>query len=288
MSELAQKSEAVAAYTPISTAKIGGRFKLLGAALVATSKSAVALIPLVLLVGGLGHLLMSWGASMMVGIIQPTGQGQLWTSELTKLAVGIIWFIFAKPIVDATAIYCWRQISRGGTVQPGKAWNWAIGRYGRMLKPHAAKFLTVSAGLIIVVPGVLFGLQYAFVHAISAMEEKPTGVLSRSQRFTDGRRGRIAMVWLPYVPWYLFYTVVATYQVESWGWLAVAGLGAVDVLLLTIMTMVMFSMYEERIADAQSAKARREDKEAKLLSSKDAASQDVASGDAAAKEGDSE
>jgi hypothetical protein len=268
MSEIAQKSEAVAAYTPISTTKIPGRIKLVGAAIVATLKSSAALIPLILVVGGLGHLLMSWGAALMVDIIQPTGQGQLWTSELTKLGVGIIWFIFAKPIVDATAIYCWRQISRGGTVQAGKAWNWAIGRYGRMLKPHAAKFVTVSAGLIIVVPGVLFGLQYAFVHAISAMEEKPTGVLARSQRFTDGRRGRIAMVWLAYVPWYLFYTVVATYQVESWGWWAVAGLGAVDVLLLTIMTMVMFSMCEERISDAQAAKARREAKEAKRTDAK--------------------
>lgn len=268
MSELAQKSEAIAAYTPISTATIGGRIKLVGAAAAATAKSSLALLPLILLVGGLGHLLMSWGASLMVDIIKPTGQGELWTSELTKLFVGILWFTFSKPIVDAAAIYCWRQLSRGGEVQAGKAWNWAIGRYSRMLKPHAAKFITVSAGLIIIVPGILFGLQYAFVHAISAMEDKPTGVLSRSQRFTDGRRGRIAFVWLAYVPWYMFYNVVAMYQVESWGWYAVAGFGAIDVLLLTMMTMVMFSMYEERIADAQAAKARREAKEAKLIASK--------------------
>ena len=61
MSDLAQNSEAVAAYTPISTAKIGGRIRLVGAAIAATLKSSLALLPLIVLVGGLGHLLMSWG-----------------------------------------------------------------------------------------------------------------------------------------------------------------------------------------------------------------------------------
>lgn len=262
MSELVEKSPAESAdYTPINTATMAGKAQILGAALGATLKGIPALLPLVLLVGGLGHLVMSWGGALMVDILKPTGQGVLWTSELTKQGVAILWFILAKPLIDASAIYVWRKVRRGQDFSTGQVLNWAIGRYKRMLKPHAAKFLTVSLGLIIVVPGVLFGLQYAFVHAIAATEDDPKSVLSKSQRFTQGRRGRIAAVWVPYaLLWYPAYSVIATYQVEAWGWYAVAGFGALDMLFLTIMTMVLYGMYEERVHDARIAKARRDAK----------------------------
>ena len=188
-------------------------------------------------------------------------------SELSKLAIGMLWGCLAFPLIDAASIYTWRRLATGQPCSPKAALNWSIGRYGRMFGPHAKACLTISLGMVIIVPGILFGLQYAFVDAIAATDDKSQSPLKRSQKLTRGRRGRIMWTWLPYALWYLPAYLVFVYQAEA-GFtmggvevsphVAVLLFGTLDVLLLAVMEMAMFGLYEQRIEDAQTAKARKE------------------------------
>jgi hypothetical protein len=241
---------------------------ILGQSLARTLRGLPLLLPLSILVGGVGHWLMWQGGLFAVPHADPSNpQSQLLYSELSKLGIGMVWGCLAFPLIDAVSIYTWRRMATGAEWSPKAALNWAIGRYGRMFGPHAKAFLTISLGMVIIVPGILFGLQYAFVDAIAATDDKSQSPLKRSQKLTRGRRGRIMWTWLPYALWYLPAYLVLVYQAEA-GFtlggfevsphLAVIAFGTLDVLLLAVLEMAMFGLYEQRIADAQAAKARKD------------------------------
>lgn len=254
----------MSAYKPSPSNVLG----ILGQSFARTGKALPILFVLAVLIGGGGHWLM-WQAGVLALPHADAGnpQSQLIYSELTKLFVGAIWFTLSYPVVDAVAIYAWRRFSTGQDFSSKKALNWAIGRYGRMFGPHAKAFLTVTAGMVIIVPGILFGLQYAFVDAITATDDKSKSPLKRSQKLTSGRRGRILLSWLPYAAWYLPAFLVFVYQAEAGITLGgteisphicVMVFGTVDVLILCVMEMAMFGLYEERINDAKRAKEARD------------------------------
>lgn len=240
---------------------------ILGNAAVRTLKGLPMLLPLSILVGGVGHWLMWQGGLLAIPHADAgNAQSQLLYSELTKLAVGLVWGVLAFPVLDAVTIYTWRRFASGESVSPQKAINWAISRYGRMFGAHAAAYATITLGMVIIVPGILFGLQYAFVDAITATDDKSQSPLKRSQKLTRGRRGRILRAWIPYAIWYLPAYLMIVYQVEAGSLfgieasphLLVIAFGTIDVLFLAVMEMAMFGLYEERILDAQRQKAARE------------------------------
>ena len=150
-----------------------------------------------------------------------------------------------------------------GAVTITGALNWSLARYGRMFGPHAAAYLSITLGLIVIVPGILFGLMYAFTDAIAATDPKAKKPLARSQRFTRGRRRRITLTWLPYALfWYLPGGLWLIYEAEGAGLLATIAFGAFYILLTQIQEMAMYHLYEERLTDARRARAAREAAEA--------------------------
>lgn len=261
-----------------------GTVKILGEALKRTLKSLVVLAPAVALIGGVAGAIMwfanAWaGENIMAirGVVKSLADllGQEYNpygpiTSQTVLIYGyvlsqpfyLLWGCLAYPVLDALSIYCWRVTGRGELPSPGNALNFAIGRYKRMVGPHAKAFITITLGMIIIVPGVLFGLQYAFVDAITATDDKSQAPLQRSQKLTAGRRGRLALSWIPYALWYVPYQIV--FLQEAWAaptvWQAV-GWGLLDMSLLAVMEMAMYGFYEQRIEDARKARERREEAE---------------------------
>lgn len=100
------------------------------------------------------------------------------------------------PIFAAVAIYVARATERGASLYG--ALNYALNRYGRMFVPHLSAQLSIGIGMAIVLPGILFFLQYAFVDAIAVLE-KEKWPLSRSKKLTKGRRRTLFLLVLPYV-----------------------------------------------------------------------------------------
>jgi len=225
-------------------------------------KGLGVLIPLTVLVGGVGRLMM-WQAGMysVDFFVEPAQQANpqvtMFASEIAKLVVQMIWGVMLFPIIDAASIYVWREVGKDKPARFGSAMNWALIRYKRMFGPHAAAFLTITLGMTVLVPGVLFGLMYAFTDAISATDPKAKRPVARSEKLTRGRRRRIALTWMPYALWGLPSSLLAVYYVEGLGWWAVALMGCVDMFLLQIMEMAMYGLYEERIDDARKALAAK-------------------------------
>jgi len=221
-------------------------------------KGLGVLIPLTILVGGVGRLMM-WQAGLfsVEAFVEPAQrlnpQVTMFASEIAKLVVQMFWGVLLFPIIDAASIYVWREVGKGKSAGFGSAMNWALVRYKRMFVPHAAAFLTITLGMTVLVPGVLFGLMYAFTDAIAATDPKAKRPVARSEKLTRGRRRRIALTWLPYALWGLPSSLLAVYYVEGLGWWAVALMGCIDMFLLQIMEMAMYGLYEERIEDARKA-----------------------------------
>ncbi len=242
---------------------ISSAFSTLGKAARRALSGWLVLLPLTALVGGGGHLIM-WKAGVYASgqFAETTQQSQLIWSELGKLAIGLFWGVVIYPFLDAASIYVWRAVGRGEAPGFKEAVNWSLNRYGRMFGPHAAAFLSISLGMVIVVPGILFGLMYAFTDAITATDERARRPLARSEKLTKGRRRRIALSWLPYAAWYLPAYLYLVYAAEGQGFLGVLVFGTFDMFLLQVMEMTMFGLYEERIEDARKALEARKAREA--------------------------
>ena len=235
---------------------------LLGRALGRTFSNLGVLLPWAMLLGGVGHVLMYLAALHLAPQLAQSSTTLFIASEIIKLVVSLLLGVLLVPLVDAITIYVWRESDKGHSPSLYTATNWGILRYARMFRPHMYSYLAIAIGMQVVIPGVLYALQYAFVDAIAATDDNAKQPLARSQKLTQGRRSRIARAWLPYALWYPAYYFYFGFQAEALGAWAVFLFGVVDVLLLMAMEMVMFALYEERIAEARAALERQQAKEA--------------------------
>jgi hypothetical protein len=235
---------------------------LLGRALGRTFSNLGVLLPWAMLLGGVGHVLMYLAALHLAPQFAQESTELFIASEIIKLVVSLLLGVLLVPLVDAITIYVWREADKGRSPSLYAATNWGILRYARMFKPHMYSYLAIAIGMQVVIPGVLYALQYAFVDAIAATDDNAKQPLARSQKLTQGRRSRIARAWLPYAVWYPAYYFYFGFQAEALGAWAVFLFGVVDVLLLMAMEMVMFALYDERIAEARAALERQQAKEA--------------------------
>ena len=157
---------------------ISAAFGTLKIALARSTKGLGVLIPLTILVGGAGRLLM-WQAGLysVETFVEPAQrlnpQTTMLASELAKLVVQMMWGVLLFPIIDAASIYVWREVGKGKSPGLGGAMNWSLLRYKRMFVPHAVAYLTITLGMTVLVPGILFGLMYAFTDAIAATAWTP-------------------------------------------------------------------------------------------------------------------
>jgi hypothetical protein len=242
-----------------------GLLQLLFKAAKRTLKHLPALMPLLLLIGALGGLL-SWKLSpyFMPWAPDPENlQLVMVASQLGHVIFGLIWIGLTYPLINAAAIYCWKAEDEGRTPNATEAYAFAKSRYKRMFGPHLKAVLMIQVGLLVVVPGILYGLWYAFVDPITATDDKSKKPLDRSRKLTQGRRGRILRAWLPYVVWMvpeLTLPLMTTWTELVGGW-AVAAFFTFNLLLLVWMKMVIFGLYEQRIEDARKRIAAKKERE---------------------------
>ena len=230
-----------------------------------TLKHLPALMPLLLVVGAVGGVL-SWKISPHLQPWSPDPSNQqmvMVASQLGHLIFGLIWIAFTYPLLNAAAIFCWRAENEGRTPNASEAYAFAKSRYKRMFGPHLKAILMIQVGLLVVVPGILYGLWYAFVDPITATDDKSKKPLDRSRKLTQGRRGLILRIWLPYVVWMipeLTLPLMTTYTELLGGW-AIASFFTLNLLLLVWMKMAIFGLYEQRIEDARKRLAAKKAKE---------------------------
>jgi hypothetical protein len=243
---------------------LDGVLKTLWTSLRRTVADLPVLFPLILFVGGVGHLLMWKLGPIAVPWRSSQDQWNLFLLTLGESLVGLVWAMATYPLIWAAAIFCWQARDRGETTSFGAAWAFARARYRRMFRPHAKAYFAIFLGMLVVVPGIVYGLWFAFADPITATDDRSKEPLSRSRKLTQGRRGRLLRSWLPYAIWIspLMFLPGFVQKLEGMGALVVVSWGVIDIFLLTVMKMSMFSFYEQRIEEARAARVVREADEA--------------------------
>ena len=174
----------------------------------------------------------------------PTGQSTMIKLMFSWWGIMLLVEVALGPILAAMSIYAARIHSHGGTLSFSKALNFALARYSKIFKWHAIAMLTIQVGMIAIVPGILFLLQYAFVDSILCLEEEKWP-LGRSARLTKGRRrGLFALVFI----WLVFTQVLGFAELWALGMGTgyLIGLMSAAYLLNIWVIMVFYTFYEDR------------------------------------------
>ena len=161
-------------------------------------------IPITLALGTLDVFLFR-GALSLNGF-QPTDnilQMQIPPSKLIKLTFSFLGLAiaikaFVGPIVGMLVVLFSRAHAKSSTLTLNSAINFIAKRYKNVFMPYLLAMLSIQVGMLIVVPGIMFMMQYAFVDSVATLE-KEKHVLTRSKRLTKSRRKSLVLLILPFV-----------------------------------------------------------------------------------------
>ncbi len=208
-------------------------------------------------------------ALMFRGIIASTGAANL--NELMNLnpqdkqallikvilgytGLGLIKAVVIGPLIAAIVVYLGRCTIQDKNSSIYGAINFALGRYRRLFVPYLIAQLTIQIGMIFVIPGVMFLMQYAFVDAVACLEDEKH-VVTRSKRLTRGRRRSLFLLILPWALATQIIGLVALNMSES-----ILGLMAVNMVLeglYFLMYSCFFMLYDQRNQQIEERKAER-------------------------------
>lgn len=109
--------------------------------------------------------------------------------------------IFFGTLFGAFAVVVWVRAGSarldGEPVRAGDVYGEARDRWLQVAVPHGASLQAVTVGMQVVVPGIFYALQYAFVDCLAVLEPEHRA-LNRSRRLTQKIRGylfRVLFVW---------------------------------------------------------------------------------------------
>lgn len=194
--------------------------------------------------GGICAALMDVASSSMLGLVDPQGrQQELIVSELSQSLVLWVWNCTVGAWAAAAGLYLWVQHEKGRPATLYDAVNYGLNRFRRIVGAHARAYLAVAIGSIVIVPGILFGLQYAFVDAIATLDTVEKDPLARSRKLTKDRRGTIFRTFAAFVVWWLPFQMVGRFWLQGMGTAAYAFGGVIDHLVLLTIDLCMVQYY---------------------------------------------
>ena len=186
------------------------------------------------------------------------------------MGLNLLKVLFLGPLFAALVIYLGLSYSRNKPSSLGDAINFVVSRYGRLLKPFILAQLCIQLGMIVLIPGVLFMMQLAFVDAI-ACAEKEKHILTRSKKMTRGIRG--SLLWF-IIPWSVFIQLIGIVSLGySGNFFPLFAINFFTESLLFLMMCSFFAAYEYRsyqIVVRRANKANKTPPTRPLLERKDA------------------
>ncbi|MSQ01156.1 MAG: hypothetical protein EXR71_04575 [Myxococcales bacterium] len=204
----------------------------------------IALV-IALISGGVGFWLTDMiGTSAVEGQDIRDPKMQLIAATLVQSALLCFWALVVGAWAAPAQIYLWVQREKGLPATLAGAVNFGLNRWSRVAFAHFRAYLAVVLGNIIVVPGIIFGIQFAFVDAIATLDAKEKHPLRRSARLTSVRRRAIVGTMLVFLfGWWLWFQLGLVFFLPSlpvWGKVA---LGTIDHLVLVLVDLCMVQFY---------------------------------------------
>ncbi len=222
--------------------------------------NASVFIPIALILGSIDVFLFR-GALSLNGFA-PTDnilQMQIPPSALIKLTFSFLGLAIAVkaligPIVAMMVVVYSRSEAMKTPLSFSKAFSFALKRYSNVFVPYLLAMLSIQIGMLIVIPGIMFMMQYAFVDAVATVE-KEKHVLTRSKRLTKTRRKSLVVLIIPFV--LLGQGMQFVDFIYSSDLLALIGFHSIYEGLFLIILSCFYMLYHERVALIEQKKSRR-------------------------------
>ena len=132
--------------------------------------------------------------------------------------------------------------------------NFIVKRYKNVFMPYLLAMLSIQVGMLIVIPGIMFMMQYAFVDSVATLE-KEKHVLTRSKRLTKSRRKSLVLLILPFV--LLGQGMQFVDFIYSSNLPALIGFHSLYEGFFLIISATFYMLYHERILLIEQHKARK-------------------------------
>lgn len=226
----------------------------------------IIFIPLLILLGIFDTFL--FHTALKINGLKPTdnilqmglSQSALIKLSFSHLGMMLIYKALIGPIVSMLVVVYSRARIMQQPLNIGEAINFVMKRYGSVFLPYLLAMLSIQIGSIIVIPGIMFMMQYAFVDSVATLE-KEKHVLTRSKRLTKSRRRSLIFLILPYI------LIGQGIQIGEFVYSAdISKLILINMAYEGILVLVLssfYSLYHERIALIAERKKRKAEKEQK-------------------------
>lgn len=135
-------------------------------------------------------------AFAMVSSGQASGM-QPFIPALCQLAWVLVWASFGGAAAAIVWVRAGDAASRGEPVDAGQILAEVPRRTLEIAAPHGARIQIVSIGFQVILPGIFYALQYAFVDMVAVLDPQRSA-LRRSGQLTWGMRGRLFRMFLIY------------------------------------------------------------------------------------------
>ena len=101
----------------------------------------------------------------------PTIQDQIkLTFSFLGLAISIKAFL--GPIIGMLVVLFSRAHAKSSPLNINSAINFIVKRYKNVFMPYLLAMLSIQVGMLIVIPGIMFMMQYAFVDSVATLEKE--------------------------------------------------------------------------------------------------------------------
>jgi hypothetical protein len=199
---------------------------------------------LALISGGLGWTIADFFGGLALDWWHPTtSQQAMAVSQIAQTIAITIWGCIVGAWAAPATIYLWVQEEKKKPTTLYEAVNFGLNRFSRVLPAHARAVFIIQLGIIVIVPGILFGLQYAFVDAIATLDTQERNPLARSRKLTAGRRGTIFRTFAVFLLWWAPAQLGGLLWLQGVGTWALALGGVVDGLVLIAIDLCMVQYY---------------------------------------------
>ncbi len=190
------------------------------------------------------------------GVIIDPQQVTILAMALADLPV-MVWASLAGALTAAAVIRIYLQDENGQPVTMSDTINFALSRWKRVVWPYTAATLIIWLGSIVIIPGILYTLFYAFVAPVTVLDRGVKRPLDRSRKLTWGRRGRIFRTFLLFIPWWGWYATLGPLILMEKPLALQAGTAVINELLGFVIAMAVLQLYLERIQQLEELMEER-------------------------------
>ena len=177
---------------------------------------------------------------------------------LSFMGANLIKILIAGPVISIAVVYLGYAFTQNKEMSPYNILNFVLRNYGKLFVPFLIAQLFIQLGMIVVIPGVLFMMQYAFLDSVVCLE-KSTSPISRSRTLTRAvRKSLLGFI----IPWAVFSQVSGLVILQfSDNFASLTSINIITQAFYTFILCAFFCAYEYRSYRRSAGAAIKEEKE---------------------------